>query len=614
MGRLRVRTLIVLVVLVPTLGLVAQASIAAADSWNTRQAAKQLEADANALATLTDASAALAAEANPSQALAIAREMGVGADELSAVYDVDFPAQLAEARAVVDANPTLTTSPTLAPRYEELQELRAAIDGNSAQFAEINEHFNAFTGDIDALWLDQFDQLERLTAAWAQPGSVNDRVAALEDTFHALTTGGTRLRHAAELLIADTPQESVTSLLEEASRFTTRTNGIEERLGSEGTSAWRTLQAEPGTQRLEDALEKLLERGLDRGAGALDDAEIAGYGSALVDGSQWASGLTDVVSAAADDLQSLAGEEASVAHRALLTDVAIAAALTVISLAVALLLARGLTGPIRRLGAAAHTVQQGEFDVAPLVVHGPKELADSAKAFNDMTSTLAAVEAHAVALATDPESPVHAEPLPGRTGRAMQQALNKLRWSIRSAEKHRVQLQELASHDSLTGLVNRRTAFERLERDIERARREDAPMMGLFIDLDGLKPINDTFGHDAGDRAIRAVADVLRATTRATDVTGRLGGDEFLVAGIAEGSAAEVARLAERIHGAIDNIVLQHGDEQIPLGCSIGVAISDPHGLTVDALVRKADAALYEAKRRGRDQVYRDGTGVEATS
>lgn len=614
MGRLRVRTLIVLVVLVPTMGLVAQASISAAGSWSTRQTARQLESDANALATLTDARAALAAEEIPSSALAVAFELGVGADELSELYDVDFAAELAEARTAVDADPAITTSPALAPRYEELQELRTDIDGRSAQFGEINEHFSAFADDVEELWFDQFDQLERSTAAWEQPSSVNDRVGALEDTFHALASGGDRLRHAVELLIADTPRESVAGLLDAASRFTARTDGIEERLGDDGTSAWRALQAGPGTQRLEEVLEELVDRGVETGAEALEDTDIAGYGGALVDGSQWATGLTDVVSAAADDLQGLASEEASVANRELLTDVATAAALTVISLGVALLLARGLTGPIRRLGAAAHTVQQGEFAVAPLVVHGPKELSDSAEAFNDMTSTLAAVEAHAVALAEDPESPVHDEPLPGRTGQAMQQALNKLRWSIRSAEQRRIQLQDLASHDGLTGLLNRRAAFDLVARDIERARREDAPMMALFIDLDGLKPINDTFGHEAGDRAIRAVADVLRATTRGTDVTGRFGGDEFLVAGIAGAAATEVELLAERIHGAIDDIVLEEGQDRIPLGCSIGMAVDDPHELTVDALVRKADAALYEAKRRGRDQVYWDGSGVEAAS
>jgi diguanylate cyclase (GGDEF)-like protein len=157
-------------------------------------------------------------------------------------------------------------------------------------------------------------------------------------------------------------------------------------------------------------------------------------------------------------------------------------------------------------------------------------------------------------------------------------------------------LARLATIDGLTGLLNRRALTERLESEIRLSQRHRLPLALLAIDLDGLKRINDAHGHEAGDAALRRVGDALRAVCRVSDVMGRWGGDEFLV--VAPGdSSGDAMRLAERIRGAVA------GAASRPLLVSIGIATLAADEPSLQALVRRADDALYEAKHRGGDQV-----------
>jgi diguanylate cyclase (GGDEF)-like protein len=142
----------------------------------------------------------------------------------------------------------------------------------------------------------------------------------------------------------------------------------------------------------------------------------------------------------------------------------------------------------------------------------------------------------------------------------------------------------------------------------------DERVMTLYIDFDGLKSINDEHGHATGDQALRLMADALRASTRTSDIVARLGGDEFLVASFA-GGHLEVERLAERILEAVGARSVDTLSGPIPLQCSIGMAMSDADVTTVDALIHRADAALYEAKRRGRDRaVWADEGGMRSAA
>ena len=178
----------------------------------------------------------------------------------------------------------------------------------------------------------------------------------------------------------------------------------------------------------------------------------------------------------------------------------------------------GVPGPQRRLRGAASPET------------GPREVVTTTAAFNDMSSTLKAVESTAVALGDEDLS--HLEqlnPLPGRTGRALQASVDTLSRRIREREMHRQLLHEAATHDQLTGLLNRAAVLDHLTNDVSRRREAGETVAVLFIDLDELKPLNDTYGHEVGDAAILNTALALTEATDTCDVVGRLGGDEFLV-------------------------------------------------------------------------------------
>lgn len=162
------------------------------------------------------------------------------------------------------------------------------------------------------------------------------------------------------------------------------------------------------------------------------------------------------------------------------------------------------------------------------------------------------------------------------------------------------ELEHQAFHDGLTGLPNRTLIFDRAKQMLARAERDHLPVAVLVIDLDGFKLINDSYGHDAGDELLRAVAARFVVTTRASDSIGRFGGDEFVV--LAEGSSVAVGAelIAERLLAVLNEPYELSGGLRISMGASIGVAT----GLrpSAEQLMRDADVALYEAKSRGPNQ------------
>ncbi|MEX2626247.1 MAG: sensor domain-containing diguanylate cyclase [Ilumatobacteraceae bacterium] len=267
-------------------------------------------------------------------------------------------------------------------------------------------------------------------------------------------------------------------------------------------------------------------------------------------------------------------------------------------------MARRLSTPVHELAAAAREVAAGNLDVNQMPLHGPREIVEVINAFNDMTATLTAVEAASVALADDHASSTPITALPGRTGRALQAALDRLSGSIAEAEQHRARLDLLATHDELTGLLNRRAALEAVDRDLHRARRDGTAVGVLFIDLDGLKTINDEYGHAAGDDALRQCAAALRDGARSADVPARLGGDEFVISAIVDrGDRDSLTALAERVRERVSSQVIAVGDQWVPLRCSVGVALCDDASTDAGGLIGAADTALYQAKTTGRNRV-----------
>jgi two-component system, sensor histidine kinase LadS len=159
-----------------------------------------------------------------------------------------------------------------------------------------------------------------------------------------------------------------------------------------------------------------------------------------------------------------------------------------------------------------------------------------------------------------------------------------------------------AQTDPLTGVLNRRSLIERLDAACLRARARGLPIALLFIDLDHFKQINDSFGHQAGDACLRAIIEPIHAELRQSDVIGRYGGEEFVVI-LSSADSAAADPIAHRILERVAAVRVEGYGKSIGVTCSIGVAASDVLGVWGEHLIAYADAAVYVAKRSGRNQV-----------
>ena len=241
---------------------------------------------------------------------------------------------------------------------------------------------------------------------------------------------------------------------------------------------------------------------------------------------------------------------------------------------IAYLLGLLIVRPLDRLREAAAGVAAGDFAV-DLPVMGGGEVGYLTEVFNNMVARL-------------------------REGR---QQLDSINETLRAKNE---ELERLSITDSLTGLHNRRHLMDRLASEVSRARRHGHGFSLLMVDVDHFKRYNDAHGHMAGDEVLVRLAKVLRESTREVDCAARYGGEEFLVL-LPETSMEAAVEIAERIRTKL-------GEERLAGGrvtVSIGVAAFPEFGESAEAIIMSADAALYQAKREGRDRVVRCQTATE---
>ncbi|MFC4064864.1 diguanylate cyclase domain-containing protein [Actinoplanes subglobosus] len=203
------------------------------------------------------------------------------------------------------------------------------------------------------------------------------------------------------------------------------------------------------------------------------------------------------------------------------------------------------------------------------------------------------------------------EPLPGD----VIESLRTLRTQVSLALDSVALTEELtrrAMHDMLTGLGNRALLWDRMAAALARARRSGKPVGVLLLDLNGFKPVNDTYGHDAGDTLLKVVAERLKTCVRTEDTVARLGGDEFVVLTEDLADVGGALVVAERVVRALDEPVTVGGHE-LRTPASIGIALT--YGSSApDEVLRDADAAMYVAKRRGGGCYHVHGTATPETA
>jgi diguanylate cyclase (GGDEF)-like protein/PAS domain S-box-containing protein len=167
-------------------------------------------------------------------------------------------------------------------------------------------------------------------------------------------------------------------------------------------------------------------------------------------------------------------------------------------------------------------------------------------------------------------------------------------------KRHEAQLAHLAHHDPLTGLFNRHRFQEELKSRLAQLRRYGTRGAILYLDVDGLKAVNDRLGHQAGDAFLFSLAALLRERLREVDVVARLGGDEFAVL-LSPPDTDQAQTVARRLLQAIRQHTAMVAGQPVSCTVSIGIALFPQHGVTVDDILANADLALYQAKANGRD-------------
>jgi len=617
---LSIRTSFVVILLVPLLIVMGVSSTVVARQLSTRRQAVSARQSSLTLDALLRARVDLYDEYIPSQAIVVARAYRVSPTTLNSLLGVNVQAELVAARRVVDRQKLFGSTGAFHSDYAQLTQLRRAIDHATASGTEVAGLFNHIGSEVTDQWQETFNNLSYADASSDSP-TTKSRLAALDSSFGALTSGlgeeNLQGGGSLETLLTTTATPAqVQSLIVSHEQFLASSRSFPASLGPDGIAAWKSFSDSPVATRFA----AYVQTGIAVGLGhlvppfATSSSEIGEIGRVEV---AWATSLTGVVLASSVDLRTATVDQANSATHALLVTYALTALVVVLALGAVLILSRQVRRPLDHMVAAAMSVQEGELDIPALDESGPKELALASAAFNEMASTLRAVQAQAIALSGgDLDNPVLRRQLPGRTGAALQTALNQLHRSVLAGETERGVLLERATRDSLTGLLNRGAALEALNLDLAAVRRSRGKLVLtlFFIDVDDLKMINDSIGHDGGDVAIRAVAEALKLTTRASDVIARFGGDEFVVGWLGNPDSDVPEELARRISAHVAQSEIGSPVGAVALACSIGVAVSEPSDSTVETLIERADRALYDAKTDGRGQIRWFGRTASAIS
>ena len=193
---------------------------------------------------------------------------------------------------------------------------------------------------------------------------------------------------------------------------------------------------------------------------------------------------------------------------------------------------------------------------------------------------------------------------PDVLGKAIEEAVEEHQ-RIVAEKEHVSELRESAFTDELTGVGNRRHFLELARHEARRARRSGEPLSTAMLDADNFKKVNDNFGHQVGDEVLRMVARICSENLREADILGRYGGEEFAIL-LPETDVMAAKDVAERIRKAVAAEVIEAEDGLVRITVSIGVAAGTGKDVEVETLLERADAALYAAKRNGRDRVEMD--------
>ena len=258
------------------------------------------------------------------------------------------------------------------------------------------------------------------------------------------------------------------------------------------------------------------------------------------------------------------------------------AIILLISLFISSVISKTITRPLRRLHEGTEEITKGNLDYK-VGTPSPDEVGQLSRAFDEMTTNLK-------------KSRKELEEYSRNLEKKVEERTRDLEIDISKRKKVEEKLEKLARIDSLTGCNNRGYGFEMLDRQIKLSHRSKSPLLLAFLDIDRFKSINDTFGHDEGDKVLKEVAELFKFTLREIDIICRMGGDEFLLI-FPDNSLKDASLIRERLNKNLIKLN-QTIKKSYKIELSVGLSCYDPDNpLPMDELIRIADEKMYEEKK-----------------
>jgi diguanylate cyclase (GGDEF)-like protein len=612
---------LVALALLPSVGVAVITGLVAADRLDEMRDADRVERAVTALRSLDGLRLALDAEATSSVLEDALAEYGTTPDVVNREAGAEVSVPLPQARRATDdavddvrRNGTPVTADAVEQVAQRVTELRAVVDQQrtTQRLEPVDRRERAWRvatgfGAVGA----ELARLERasvdaVTSGRYGPGgpALLGAVAELEAVTRLAVLGGERSGIVFRLHVA--PPAAVPGLVAELrdadAAFRHTADEQSEALAGGMRTAWQVFMTGHTTVEFDE-----LVAGIIAAPPVTTVPEIAPAAAVtqLVAATQWVAawsqGAALVQLAATDGVTAAANADRDTAldrARAAAIIVAVVLSLTLLALAV---IGGTIRWRLRDLAEAARGVRTGQLH--PVDVRGPSEIADAGEDLNDAVRNLSRVTSAAERLAAgDLTAPDLLATPPGPLGTAVQATASRVADTVRERDRLERALTHLATHDELTGLVNRVEGERLITAALERSREEGTRIGLLFVDLDRFQRVNDLHGLHAGDHVLQVAAARLEAQVRGRDVVCRFGGDEFVVLLDPVESEFAAIDIGERVVASVGEPILFDGQELF-VAASVGAATVVSGSMSLEELLGRSDSAVYRAKASGRGGV-----------
>jgi diguanylate cyclase (GGDEF)-like protein len=594
-----VATRLMALMLVPLLALLLVSVTYSRTQIQAADEAGRVQEAVDRVARLVALRVALANEHVASDATITSARLGLDPARTNALMGFDVTERLRTTRPVTDAAlAALGSSSVVEP--QQVEEARSAIDRAKTDASVPPDTLLQLSGRVNtwvmtALRSTRFDTGNSVAAQ-----QLSATLGALRPTLNAVDASHDVLLYLKNLFLSMGDQPTMErNLVAANTRSEVAVRELEETSAVAG--AWARVRDDPvSAPYLQDMAAAAAGNRPSVSGGGQDLERLAAMSRAGLTHEQNLFAMVASLTATAHDI---AADIETAAVDDLHKGIALPVLAAVAAIIVSWLFGRSISVPMHRLAEHANAIRDGELDLDPLRGPGPRDVTVAFEAFDDLVANLRLLEAKTQALADmDLESPVLAEPLPGRLGSTLQRSASVLSGSLGERDDLRRRLHQQATHDALTGLHNRAAAIETIDLSLSRSRRTDTGVAVLHLALDDFKRINDTHGLPVGDGLLQAMATRLRLTAPEAAQVARIGGDEFIILVEDVRDAGEVNVLARRLRDIVARPV---GIAGIQLGtsASIGIAFSWEGTEEATQLLTCAHLAVDRAKARQRGSI-----------